>query len=220
MKLESQHGDLLRINGVNIMKKISVLLLMLATLLLGACGGSSKIIKVDDPEGQPIPTIYKDYVEKDTSQIEKGVEIIGATQQQGLSGKALTGEILSAEEELAKQQREMLAQGFQPVIYFEYDQAILSQEAHKTIKHYADYLNNNLNENLTLVGHTDARGTPAYNLALGERRAKAVQEVFMLYGVNMSRIEVISMGEEMPAVDLQTEAAWAKNRRVEINIYE
>ncbi len=198
------------------MKKLYILLVVVIALSLGACGGGSSLIVKEDPVGQPISEEERAF----GAQKEPAVEVIGV-EQRNLDAQILAGEALSATraEELAKHQADMAAQKFQPIIYFTFDQIGLTEESHKIIKHYADYLNETLHENLTLVGHTDARGTPEYNLALGERRAKSVQEAFMLYGVSMSRIDVISMGEESPAVDLQTEEAWAKNRRVEINIF-
>ncbi len=201
------------------MKTLQVLFVIVVALSVAACGGGSSQIIKEDPTHQPISGGAQGEF---GTQEGTGVEIIGATGSE-LRGIDLRGGQLSAEEwakiDLEKQ-REMMAQGIQPVIYFELDKSIITEEAYIIIKHYADYLNDNLNESLTLVGHTDIRGTSSYNLALGERRAKSVKEVFMLYGVKMSRIGVISMGEELPAVDLQTEEAWAKNRRVEINIFE
>ena len=67
-----------------------------------------------------------------------------------------------------------------------------------------------------LEGHCDERGTREYNLALGERRAKAAAELLKVLGVDGSRISTVSYGEEKPLVDGHDEAAWAKNRRVEI----
>ena len=67
-----------------------------------------------------------------------------------------------------------------------------------------------------LEGHADERGTREYNLALGERRAKAVANYLAIQGVPRPQIEVISYGEEKPAALGQGESAWAQNRRVEL----
>lgn len=108
---------------------------------------------------------------------------------------------------------------YQPIVYFGFDQSILSEENTALVKHYAQVLMDNPEKTVKLEGHTDERGSPEYNLALGEKRAKAVAQVMMLFGVNEKRIEVISFGEEQPAALEHTEEAWTLNRRVEIKIH-
>lgn len=204
------------------MKKLQLLFVLSGALTLGACGGGSSQIVEGETDPKPISG-----AEESTESIAgkenkdgaaTGVEVIGTTEAD-LNGQGLEGTTLTPEE-IAQQEAEMMAQAIKPVVYFGYDQVALAEEANQTIKHYADYLLDHPTEKLTLTGHTDERGTPEYNLALGEKRAQSVEELFMLYGVNQSRIDVITMGEEMPAIDEETEAAWSKNRRVEINIYE
>ena len=67
-----------------------------------------------------------------------------------------------------------------------------------------------------LEGHTDERGTREYNMALGERRAAAVQRYLVLQGVSPAQLELVSYGEEKAAVTGTGEEAWAQNRRVEL----
>ena len=69
---------------------------------------------------------------------------------------------------------------------------------------------------ITLEGHADERGTREYNLALGERRAKAVSSMMEALGVASSRIQTVSLGEERPVALAHDEEAWQLNRRVEI----
>ena len=69
---------------------------------------------------------------------------------------------------------------------------------------------------MALEGHTDERGGREYNLALGQKRAEAVLKTLVLLGVQDSRLEAVSFGEERPAAQGSDEAAWAKNRRVEL----
>ncbi len=107
---------------------------------------------------------------------------------------------------------------FEPIIYFELDQYELTDQNTKVVKHFAQEMLNNERLTVKIKGHTDERGTPEYNLALGERRAKSVAEAMMLFGVAEPRIEVISYGEEMPVDAESNEAAWQKNRRAELEI--
>jgi peptidoglycan-associated lipoprotein len=67
-----------------------------------------------------------------------------------------------------------------------------------------------------LEGHADERGSREYNMALGEKRANAVRDFLVTQGVNGSSLEVISFGEEQPAVAGSDDASWAQNRRVEL----
>ncbi|MBD3648734.1 MAG: peptidoglycan-associated lipoprotein Pal [Pseudomonadales bacterium] len=102
------------------------------------------------------------------------------------------------------------------VVYFDFDQAIVKRGFHEELDKHAQFLADNRNQNVRLEGHADERGTREYNLALGERRANAVRAYLVAQGASGSQIEVISFGEEQPAVMGSNEAAWAKNRRVEI----
>ncbi|MCF6345470.1 MAG: peptidoglycan-associated lipoprotein Pal [Thiomicrorhabdus sp.] len=109
-------------------------------------------------------------------------------------------------------------EGFEPVIYFGLNQYELNDENTRIVKNFAQEMLNNERLTVKIKGHTDERGTPEYNLALGERRAKSVAEAMMLHGIGQSRIEVISYGEEMPVEVGSNEAAWQQNRRVELGI--
>ncbi len=102
------------------------------------------------------------------------------------------------------------------VIYFEFDSSDVTSEAREIISAHAQNLSQNANLSVVLEGHADERGTREYNVALGERRAKAVQELLVLQGVQPSQIQVISFGEERPAAVGHDESAWRLNRRVEI----
>ena len=71
-------------------------------------------------------------------------------------------------------------------------------------------------QHAVLQGNTDERGTREYNMALGERRGKSVADYLSMRGVSSSQLEVVSFGEERPAVQGSDESAYSKNRRVEI----
>lgn len=102
------------------------------------------------------------------------------------------------------------------VIYFDYDRTDVSPADRDVIAAHAKYLLQNSSVQITLEGHADERGSREYNIALGQRRADAVEELFALYGLPASRIRVLSLGEEKPASFGHNETAWRLNRRVEI----
>jgi peptidoglycan-associated lipoprotein len=101
-------------------------------------------------------------------------------------------------------------------IYFDFDSARVDDNSRETLESHASYLSANPGVKVKLEGHCDERGTREYNLALGERRAKAAAKLMELLGVSKSRIDTTSYGEEKPLEEGHTEAAWSKNRRVEI----
>ena len=103
------------------------------------------------------------------------------------------------------------------VVHFDYDSSDLSTEDYQTLQAHAQFLMANANSKVALTGHTDERGTREYNMALGERRAKAVQNYLITSGVNPQQLEAVSYGKEAPVNPGHDESAWKENRRVEIN---
>jgi peptidoglycan-associated lipoprotein len=110
---------------------------------------------------------------------------------------------------------EMAAMGLNNVFYFDFDQSTLSEEIRARLDAFAAKLRDS-GVMIRLEGHADERGTREYNLALGERRANAIKEYLVLQGIDRSRIESISYGEEKPVELGQDESAWSRNRRVEL----
>lgn len=102
------------------------------------------------------------------------------------------------------------------VIYFDYDSAEISAADQDTLLAHASYLAANPGQYIALEGHTDERGSREYNIALGDRRALSVQRILELNGVGTGQVSVVSYGEEKPAAEGHSDAAWRLNRRVEI----
>lgn len=127
-----------------------------------------------------------------------GVEIGGASQ-------------MLTPEEQQRQQFEQLRQD--SIIYFDFDRSQIRSDYAQLLESHADYLTKHPSVRVLIEGHTDERGTPEYNIALGERRAKAVAKYLQGLGVLPSQMSIVSYGEEKPA-DLQhTADSEAKNRR-------
>ncbi len=85
------------------------------------------------------------------------------------------------------------------VIYFEFDSSTLSDQARSQLQQNAEWLRANSDRRITIEGHTDEVGTPEYNLALGERRAQSTKQYLVQLGIDESRIEIVTFGEERPA---------------------
>lgn len=101
-------------------------------------------------------------------------------------------------------------------ILFAYDSSELDSDSQAIAEAHAAFLRDNSSIRVVLEGHADERGTREYNLALGERRAQSVADVFIALGVSAGNIENVSYGEENPVADGHDESAWGLNRRVEI----
>lgn len=121
------------------------------------------------------------------------------------------------EAEIQEQKRkELEALRAEHIIYFDFDTSTVSDQFALILDAHAKFLNENADVNVLIEGHADERGTPEYNIALGERRAKAVVTYLENMGVPSAQLSVVSYGEEKPMVKDRSEDAFAKNRRAVI----
>jgi peptidoglycan-associated lipoprotein len=102
------------------------------------------------------------------------------------------------------------------IIYFELDSSQVKTEYVPVVAAHAKYLQTHPTQHVILAGHTDERGSSEYNIALGEQRAKSVERMMKAQGVTAAQLEIVSYGEEKPAVAGHAESAWSMNRRVEV----
>lgn len=125
------------------------------------------------------------------------------------------------EEEMRVQEAEAYSTAVEEVgniIHFDFDSYQLKPEARQLLQRKAEYLKNFPQMRLVVEGYCDDRGTEEYNLALGERRARAAYEFLVLLGISPDRMSIVSYGEEDPIDPASNEVAWAKNRRDEFRI--
>jgi peptidoglycan-associated lipoprotein len=102
------------------------------------------------------------------------------------------------------------------VVYFMYDSSEVQPEYVEVVNNHAAFLAANPGKSVVLEGHADERGSPEYNIALGEQRAKAVAKLMKLQGVADGQLQIVSFGEEKAAVSGHDESAYQQNRRVEL----
>jgi peptidoglycan-associated lipoprotein len=173
------------------MRKI-VLVLMLAVALTGAgC-------KTHKPKAGP------------SSQTEIGNNGADAS---GAGSDAANAGSVGSDDEAAGPQGGLLAKR---IIYFDFDSSDIKGEGTDVVAAHAKYLASHGGIRVRLEGNTDDRGSREYNIGLGERRAQAVRRALLLQGAGEAQISTVSYGAERPAVVGNDEAAWSKNRRVEI----
>ena len=103
-------------------------------------------------------------------------------------------------------------------VLFAYNSFTLTEEAKQLLEQKVQWMVQNPGVTVQLEGHCDERGTVAYNLALGERRANAVQQYMTALGVSAARMTTISYGEEFPLDSGHDEGAWTRNRRAHFAI--
>ena len=108
---------------------------------------------------------------------------------------------------------EYLADGVPDRVFFATNESVLTTASRDTLRKQAAWLRKNSDINVVLEGHADERGTREYNLALGERRANAVKDYLMTYGISGNRLNVISYGKERPVNSGSNPLAWSQNRR-------
>ncbi len=133
-----------------------------------------------------------------------------------------------AEEDLDAQRQARFGEGSIPLaesegvlrdVSFDYDSAAIDDTARQNIEYNLDILKANPDVRVQLEGHCDERGTVEYNMALGQRRARAVEEILLSSGISQSKLSSISYGEEVPLDSSHTEAAWRVNRRVHFSAF-
>jgi peptidoglycan-associated lipoprotein len=174
------------------MRKIAIVLMLVAGLGLGACGSKTP---------KPGPS--------DQSQVG-GSNTADAA---GANGDAANAGNVGSDDEVAGPQTGLLAKR---IIYFDFDSSDIRGEGNDVVAAHAKYLATHTGTRVRLEGNTDDRGSREYNIGLGERRSQAVRRALLLQGAAESQLATVSYGAERPAVQGNDEAAWAKNRRVEI----
>lgn len=175
---------------MNVKKFIKVLVVALPFFTLAACSSTQDTTAESEAERRA--------AEQRAEREARGIETGSADRQ------------LSPEEERRERQAELRREN---TIHFEFDNSDISSQYREILQAHADYLVNNPNVNVVIEGHTDERGTPEYNIALGERRANAVVNYLQNLGVLSSQVSTVSYGEERPEVRRNNEQAWAQNRR-------
>ena len=131
--------------------------------------------------------------------VESGIATVNAD---GVNGRALPDELTNPKNILSKRS-----------VYFDYDKYDIKPEYREQVASHAKFLVSHRQFNMLIQGNTDERGSREYNLALGQKRADAVKKMLVLLGAREDQVESVSLGEEKPKNEGQSEAAWAENRR-------
>jgi peptidoglycan-associated lipoprotein len=183
--------------------RISVLLSMAFVVALVGC--ASKV-----PLNDPAPISNSS---SSSGSVTAGSGSAGA----GAGAPGATTNAVSASDAAINAARASLSR-VTPSVYFEYNQFEIQDKAKPVIDAFVNYLKADTKARVVIEGNADERGTTEFNLALGQKRAEAVSRAITLLGIDASRIEAISNGEEKPRAEGSTEEAWAENRRADLLI--
>lgn len=200
--------------GEHIMQKhCTILFLALAVLVIFFATSCTK----SKISSEPATTTTAE--EEATRRAEEEARQRELERQKTLAEENLKEESLS--ERMAAEQTQAAKDRFENEdIYFDFDSIQLTPEAQEKLTKKGKWLRENTAATVTIEGHCDNRGTNEYNLALGEGRAQSAKTFLMDLGIDISRLNTISYGEERPRDPQQTESAWAKNRRSHFVIEE
>ncbi len=134
-----------------------------------------------------------------------------------IAAQPVTGEALEEEIKENKVGTGGLGEGVRitklPSIYFDFDSYVIKDSEKPKLEQIAKWLKEHPTVRIRIEGNTDERGTEEYNMALGEKRAKAARDYLIMLGISPDRIEIVSYGEDNPVDPGHNEEAWAKNRR-------
>jgi peptidoglycan-associated lipoprotein len=180
------------------MRAPSLLMLLTAAAFAVACGGRSAP-EEPAPEPTPAPAPAPEPAPEDDSAERERLERERMAREAAERGRAVSADLAA-------------------MINFDYDQAVVRPADQETLDRKAAILVANPGVRLRIAGHADERGSDEYNLALGNRRAAAAKRYLENKGVDASRLEVVSYGEERPLNPGNDETAYAQNRRDEFEI--
>lgn len=192
---------------MNLTFKNKAFALVLSMGLVAGCSTTGDDMAGDDPYGTDSETAVDGQ--------ERGATAFGGDEDGRVSSGQLS-ERERREAEARAQTAEDEALRRITTFYFDFDTSEIKPEARDVLAAHARFLAGNPNRSVRLEGHTDERGTKEYNMALGERRANAVERFLVVNGASRGQIETVSYGEEKPAVMGSGESSWSQNRRVEL----
>jgi peptidoglycan-associated lipoprotein len=197
------------------MNRLSMLVVsgFAVAVVSAACGGSK-------PQTAPTPVANADSIaaaeraRQDSIEAARQDSIRRAQEENDRIARQRSADSLAALGRSTEEVRGMLA----AMVHFDFDKATLRPEDTQALDDKIKILQANPNVHIRISGHCDERGSDEYNLALGNRRATAAKQYLVSHGIDASRIETVSYGEERPLAQGHDESAWSQNRRDEFEI--
>ena len=194
--------------------------IVILAVLAGCAGQVNEEVKAPAVE----PVVSKETASSaSTNEVDSSAELAAkakaAADAAAAAADAAAADAAANAERATAEKIKSKAMAADTLFFFEFDRSDLKQDALNDLDAHAKYLTADRSAKVRLEGHADERGTRAYNLALGERRANSVTRYLVIQGVNRSQIESVSYGEERPLSLVRDDSGWLRNRRVEL-IYQ
>ena len=191
-------------NKEKFMKKIFIIMFLAIGLVITGCAQKKVVQPVTPEQQQPSSQSTSTPVTPKETSDKKGI----LRPWERVTEKELAKVETKEEPARYTEEKDLFAD-----ILFDYDKYDVREEDKPVLQNIANWLLKNTSAKISIEGHCDERGTNEYNLALGDRRAKAARDYIIALGIASGRVEMLSYGEEMPFCKEQTEGCWAKNRR-------
>jgi peptidoglycan-associated lipoprotein len=170
-----------------------------AILVAGACGGN------EPPPPPPPPGPNMDSLRAYQDSVRRAQELAQAEAARRAAEQAAEAE---------RQRRIAAARAtLEEMVFFDYDMSTIRPDAEAVLRRKVEVLRASPQVRIRIEGHCDERGSTEYNLALGNRRAEAIRQFLVGFGISADRFEIVSFGEDRPLQQGSNEAAWARNRR-------
>jgi len=189
-------------------KNVSGLILAVAcfTIIIGGCA-NNEVVKKEEPISPTVKAAPQ--LKTEPVKIEPGK--VAAPSDQPVTQATIKKN--SAQESVISAAKVGTLNAALEKIYFDFDSSSLSPESRKSLQKNMEIIRKDTSSVVQIEGNCDERGSAEYNLALGEKRAKAAMQYLVTMGIPTERLSVISYGKEHPAVQGSDESAWSKNRR-------
>lgn len=187
-----------------------------ASLLVLSLAACSTTKKADDAAAAQTAAEQQAAADKAAADAAAAASTAAANTGGGLDSQSLADANAKAQADAAAKANSLSDALGVKVFHFDYDSSSISNSDYTALKAHAAYLAKNSGAKVQVSGNTDERGTREYNMALGERRAKAVAAFLTSNGAKSGQLEVVSYGEEKPLATGESDEAWSQNRRVEL----
>lgn len=194
------------------MKARAIILCVAFVLIAGLGTGCSKKRVESSPASSAVQDRMSEQQEKDQLKLDEQARL---ERERALQEQALEEERKAAE---SKKEFSEAVVELGNMVHFDFDSFEIKEEYRPLLQAKAEILKKFDNVTMVIEGYCDERGTEEYNLALGERRARAAYEFLILLGVGPERLSIVSFGEEDPLDPGHNETAWAKNRRAQFRL--
>jgi len=196
---------------------ICIALLMIVPGLLFTASCAKKVVQSEPEAEEEVMAEEPEVTDADLAAQEQAAQEEAARQWEMQAEEDLRqaqmAEQAAKDEEMERAKMAAMQMFMNEDVYFDFDSSALTSVARDVLSRKAEYLRMNPEASIIIEGHCDERGTSAYNIALGDRRAESAKAFLIDLGIEASQLSTISYGEERPVDAGKNEEAWAKNRR-------